>query len=134
MKKIIRTLIFVTLALYLTQYLIGAFKYSQNKTILITVLSLSILYIFLKPIISVISLPTKGVVYWLISFITTGIIFYVLMSTLDDFGFINVTLPGLTIFGFVLPSKDLDSFWAMVFSALTNSFIYLFLEGLCTRK
>ena len=114
MKKIIRTLIFVALALYSTQYLIGAFKYSENKTVWISIAALSILYIFIKPLISIISLPTKGTVFLLILFVCTGAIFYILMSALDDFSILGVTLPSLTIFGFVLPSKDLNSFWAMV--------------------
>lgn len=134
MRKIIRTFLFIILALYSTQYLIGAFEYQEKKTLLSSILALVILYIFLKPLISLISLPTKGSVFFLISFVTTAIIFYVLMNFLEDFVIIPVTLPSLKIFGFVLPSKDLDSFWSMVFSALTTSTVYLFLEGLCNRK
>lgn len=134
MKTIIRTLLFVALALYATQYLIGAFSYSQDRTIWLSFLALVILYLFLRPILSVVSLPTKGSVYVLISSICTGLIFYALVSILPDFSFIPVTLESLNIFGVMLPSRDLSSLWAMIFSSLTTSIIYLFLESLCRKK
>ena len=136
MKKILRTLLFVGLALYLTQYLMKAFDYGiqTQKTMLLVVLALSLLYIIIKPLISIISLPTKGVTFFFLSFVTTAIIFYVLTIFLPGFSIKPTTLPGLTIFGYVLPSKSLDALWAMVFSALMESTVYLFLEGLCSKK
>lgn len=134
MKRIIRTIIYSGLSLYSAQLLIGSFSYSENKTAYLTVLGVSILYFFLKPIISVVSLPTKGSVFFLISFISTGIVFYALASILSDLGFQPTTLQSLNIFGRVLPSKDLDSLGAMIFSAFVTSAVYLFLESLCGRK
>lgn len=134
MKTIIRTLLFVALSIYATQYLIGAFSYSQDRTIWLSILALVILYLFLRPILSVVSLPTRGSVYVLISSICTGLVFYALVSILPDFSFIPVTLESLNIFSVVLPSRDLSSLWAMIFSSLTTSIIYLFLESLCRKK
>lgn len=136
MRKIIRTIIFSFLAIYLTQYFINAFDFGADatKTMLLLTLALSLLYIFLKPLISIISLPTKGVMFFFITFVTTVIVFYVLTTVLSGFSFLATTLPGLTIFGYVLPSKSLDALWAMVFSALTTTIVYLFLEGLCCKK
>jgi len=134
MKKIVRTLLYVSLSLYVTQYLIGAFEYSESRSVWISIMALCLLYIFLSPVLSIISLPTKGSMFFLISFVTTGLVFYILINTLEDVSIVSVTLRSLKIFGFVLPSKDLDSFGAMVFSALTTNVVYLFLEGLCKRK
>jgi len=135
MKKIIRTVLFVSLSLYATQYVIKAFSYGEDetKTMLLVVLALTLLYIFIKPLISIISLPTKGTMYFLLVFITTTIILYVLTTILSGFSIIPSTLPGLTIFGYVLPSKSLDSLWAMIFSGLMTSTLYLFLESLCSK-
>jgi hypothetical protein len=133
MKKIIRTFLFVFLALYSAQFAVGAFVYKSDDTIFLSVIGLSILYIFLKPLISIVSMPTKGSVFFLISFISTGLVFFALSNVLPDLSFQPVTLRSLNILGYVLPSKDLDSLWAMVFSALTTNAVYLFLEGLCGR-
>ena len=134
MKKILRTLLYVSLSLYAAQYFIGAFEYTESRSVWTSIMALSLLYIFLGPVLSVISLPTKGSMFFLVSFVTTGLVFYILMNTLEDVSIVPVTLRSLKILGFVLPSKDLDSFGSMVFSALTTNMVYLFLEGLCKRK
>jgi len=136
MKKILRTALFVFISLYLVQFLIKPFGYGDKytKTTILVVLALTLLYLFLKPLISVVSLPTKGLSYVFIVFITTVIVFYVLTTILDSFTINASTLPGLTIFGYVLPSKNLDGVWTMVFSSLMISILYLFLESLCSKK
>jgi hypothetical protein len=133
MKKVIRTFLFVYLALYSAQFVVGTFEYQRDDTVLLSVLGLSILYVFLKPLISIVSLPKKGSVFFLISFLSTVLLFFALSNVLPDLSFQPVTLRSLNILGYVLPSKDLDSLWAMVFSALTTNAVYLFLESLCRR-
>jgi len=134
MRKVIRTFLFVTLALYATQYLIGGFSYSEDKTVRLSILALSLLYIFLGPIVSIVSLPTRGSVFILISVLSTALVFYALVNILPDLSFSPVTLESLNIFGVVLPSKDLNSLWTMIFSCFTTSVVYLFLESLCRKK
>ncbi len=134
MRKILRTLLYVTLALYAAQQLIGTFSYTEDRTVVLSILGLCLLYFFLKPLISIVSLPTKGSMYFLISFISTALVFYALTNVLADLSFEPITLHSLTILGFVLPSKDLTGLWAMIFSALTTSTVYLFLESLCKKR
>lgn len=133
MKKIIRTFLFVFLALYSAQYLVGSFVYEDGNTVVLSVVALSTLYTFLKPLISIVSLPTKGSVFFLISFISTGLVFFALPNVLPGLWFQPVTMGSLNILGYVLPSKDLNSLWSMIFSALTTNLVYLFLESLCGR-
>lgn len=134
MRSILRVLVYTFISLYFTNLAIGSFSYTNDKTACLVVVAVSLLYLFLKPVLSVVSLPTKGSVFLLTTAITTSIIFYALQSVLPDFSFVPVTLRSLNIFGYVLPSKDLDSLWAMIFSALMTGAIYLFLESLCKRR
>ncbi|MFZ2664238.1 MAG: hypothetical protein WAX66_02660 [Patescibacteria group bacterium] len=136
MKKIIRTALFVFLSLYSIQFFVKPFEYGGDyiKTMFLVVLALTLLYLFLKPLVSIVSLPAKGITYIFIVFITTTIVFYVLTTILNGFSVHASTLPGLTIFGYVLPSKGLDGIWTMVFSGLMTSILYLFLESLCSKK
>ena len=129
-----RTFLFVTLSLFSAQQIVGSFGYSSSRTVWLSILAVSILFFFLRPIISVVSLPTRGTVFLLISFISTGIVLYVLGNILPDLTFEPVTLESLNIFGFMLPSKELSGVGAMIFSAFIVSFVYLFLEWLCRRK
>ncbi len=135
MKKLIRTFLFVFIPIYIIQYFIEPFDFGSEvqKNMFLVVLALVLLYIFLKPLISIVSLPTKGVVYFFTVFVTTSIVFYVLTTTLSGFSINYSTLPGLTIFGYVLPSKSLDSLWTMIFTGLMTSTMYLFLESLCSK-
>ena len=134
MRSIIRVLVYTFISLYFADLAVGSFSYTNDRTAYLVILAISLLYLLLKPVLSVVSLPTKGSVFLLITIITTFIIFYALQSVLPDFSFLPVTLRSLNIFGRVLPSKDLNSLWAMVFSALMTSAIYLFLESLCKRR
>lgn len=134
MKNLLRPLVYTFIALYTAQLAIGAFSYSEDKTAYLVILAISMLYFFLRPVISVVSLPTRGSVFFLICFISSSIVFYALKNVLPDLDFVPVTLRSLNIFGRVLPSKDLDSLWSMVFSAFLTSAVYLFLESLSRRK
>lgn len=134
MKNILRPLVYTMISLYTAQLAIGAFSYSQDKTAYLVILALSMLYMFLRPVISVVSLPTKGSVFFLVCFISSSIVLYALKNILPDLDFVPVTLQSLNIFGRVLPSKDLDSLWSMIFSAFLTSAVYLFLESLCRRR
>lgn len=134
MRSILRVLIHSFISLYFTDLAIGSFSYFNEKTAYLVIFAVSLLYLLLKPVLSVVSLPTKGSVFLLITAITTSIIFYALQSVLPDLSFLPVTLRSLNIFGHVLPSKDLDSLWAMIFSALMTGATYLFLESLCKRR
>ena len=97
MKKIIRTVLFIFLSLYVTDWAIGGFSYSENKTIYLSMLALLVLYLFLRPVASVVSLPTSGSVFFLISFISTGIVFYALANIIYDLSFQPTTLKSLNI-------------------------------------
>ena len=127
-------LVYTFISLYFADLAVGSFSYTNDRTAYLVILAISLLYLLLKPVLSVVSLPTKGSVFLLITIITTFIIFYALQSVLPDLSFLPVTLRSLNILGRVLPSKDLNSLWAMVFSALMTSAIYLFLESLSKRR
>ena len=134
MKNILRPLVYTLISLYTAQLAIGGFSYSEDKTAYLVILALSMLYLFIRPVVSVVSLPTKGSVFFLICFISSCILFYALKNILPDLDFVPVTLRSLNIFGRVLPSKDLDSLGSMIFSAFLTSAVYLFLESLSRRK
>jgi len=136
MRKIVRTVLFVGAALYFAQFLVSAFDFGVDpwKNMVLVLFAVSVLYIFIRPLLAVISMPNRGTVFFFLLFLTTGILFYILTIVLLTFAFRETTLPGVTIFGYNLPSKDLNPLLSLVFSALTTSLTYLFLEELCCPK
>jgi uncharacterized membrane protein YvlD (DUF360 family) len=113
MKSIVRVLVFTFIALQSAQYVIKAFLYGGNDTLtfILVWFSLGLLYFLLKPILSIIGLPSKGLSYIFLLFVLTFAVLYV-----------------LTLF------KDLTSLWAALFSAFVVGIVYSFLQGLCAKK
>ena len=136
MKKILRTLIFTALALEAARQVIGAFDYGSDsfKSVVLLVLGLSLLYFFLKPLISIVSLPTRGIPFVFLTFAMTVIVIYVSTLFVPGFSIHSSTVSGLVILGFSFPSYDLTSLQAMVFSSLVTSLTYTFLESLYTKR
>ena len=136
MKKILRTLIFTALSLEAARQVIGAFGYGSDsfKTVVLLVLALSLLFFFLKPLISIVSLPTKGIPFVFLTFAMSVIVIYVSTLFIPGFSIHSSTVSGLNILGFSFPSYDLTSFQAMVISALITSLTYSFLESLYTKR
>jgi uncharacterized membrane protein YvlD (DUF360 family) len=136
MKSIVRVLVFTFIALQSAQYVIKAFLYGGNDTLtfILVWFSLGLLYFLLKPILSIIGLPSKGLSYIFLLFVLTFAVLYVLTLFIPTFFIKPVSLSGLIIFGFMLPSKDLTSLWAALFSAFVVGIVYSFLQGLCAKK
>jgi len=136
MKKIVRTFLFTAASLYVTYLLLNTFDFGARdwETTGLLILAVSILYLFIKPLLAVISMPNRGVLFFFLAFLITGILFYILTIVLPSFVVKPTTLPGIVILGYNLPSKDLNSMLSLVFSALTTSLAYLFLESLCSNK
>jgi hypothetical protein len=136
MKTLIRVLVFVFISLQSAQYVVKAFDYGSNysTTFILVWLSVSTLYFLVKPILKIILLPSEGLTYVFLLFLLTFALLYIMPMFLTSFTVHATSLSGLIIFGFVLPSKDLTSFWAAVFSAFIVSAVYSFLQGLCAKK
>lgn len=136
MRTVVRTFIFVMLSLKVGEFIIGSlfFGGDATKTFLLVTLALFLLYLFLKPLIGLIHLPTDGLGYIFLLFSMTTLALYVATLFVPAFYIRPCELVDLRIFGFVLPSKSLTALWAGVFSALVVSLSYSFLCWLCGAK
>jgi uncharacterized membrane protein YvlD (DUF360 family) len=136
MKSLVRAVVFVVISLTFTQYVFQAFEYGGNSTVtfLLIVLGLSLLFYIVRPILKIISLPFEGLGYLVLMALLTFAVLYILTLFIPAFTIKSVSLSGLNILGFMLPSKELSAFWATFYSALLVSLVYNFLQGLCSRK
>jgi len=133
-KRIIRIALFIIISLNIAQYIIGTFQFGHPSSLILYVIGLATLYIFLKPILTFISLPHEGPGYLFMSFILIFITNYALTAFIPFFGLRPTTISELMFFGFVLPSKDLSVFWSLVFSSLLMAVLMLFLNWVCEDK
>ena len=128
-RSIIRAVVFSYVALYLTQFVIGALSFSNSSFIslyTLIVFALAAINFFMKPVMAIIGLPSKGIFFMFMSFVLTVITLYALTVILPSFTVNETVVQELRFFGFVLPSKQLTVNWAIIYSALSFSVIYSF--------
>lgn len=136
MKAFLRSIVFTYIAFLATQYVLNCFIFGGNsaRTFLLVILAFTLLNLFLKPLLGIISLPTKGYGYLFLCFVLTFVVLQVLTVFVPSFRIVPTTLSGLIIFGFVLPSKSLTALLSGVFSALLISAVFSFLSWLSSKK
>lgn len=134
-RSVIRAFVFSLLSVRITQYVMDSFDFADGvRTYLLVIVGLTLLYFLLRPVLTVISLPTEGVGFLFLSFVLTLITLYVLTLFVSSFSVKATTISDLVVFGFVLPSKDLSSIWSSVFSALMLSIVFTFFDWLCSKR
>lgn len=134
LKTIIRITFFLTIALNITQYIIGSFVFEHPSAFMLYVTGAAALYLFMKPLLTLISLPNEGPGYLFMSFLLTLITNYALTIFIPFFEIRSTTVSELIIFGFVLPSKRLNVTWSLVFSSLMMAVLMTFFNWLCEGK
>jgi hypothetical protein len=134
LKTIIRLTFFITMALNVTQYVIGSLVFDHPSAFLLYIVALTVLYLFMKPLLTLISLPNEGPGYLFMSFLLTLITNYALTIFIPFFEIRSTTVSELIIFGFVLPSKRLNVTWSLVFSSLMMAVLMTFFNWLCDSR
>lgn len=134
LKTIIRLAFFIIIALNITQYVIGSFVFSHSSALFLYVIGLTVLYMFMKPLLTIIALPDEGPGYLFMSFLLTLITNYALTIFIPNFDLRSTTISELIIFGFVLPSKRLNMMWSLVFASLLMAVLMTFFKWLCDVK
>lgn len=134
MKSMVRSVLFAYFSIQFSQLLVPAFYYADLKSYYAVLLGVSLLNLFLRSTLSIVSLPTKGVGYLGINFLTTGILLTFLSLLIPSFQIYQAVLSDLIIFGFVLPSKGLSTFWSGVLASLLISLGNYVLDWLCVYR
>lgn len=136
MKLILRTFVYSYISLYVTQIVIGGFVLggNYNVTLFLLLLAVTLLNVFLSPILSLLGLPKKGPSALFMSFIMNLIVFYMLTVLIPSFSVHATTLSELLFFGFVLPSKSLTKTWSLVLSSLLFVLLLQFFRWLGASK
>jgi len=135
-RTFFRAATFTLIAIVLTQKFINGFDFGSSymRNFLLVILALGILNTFMGGILSMVSLPTKGIAFLLINFILTLVILYALTIFLPPFSIVAGNISGFNIYFFVLPSAKLSTMATGVYSALSISLIYTYFNWLSNGK
>lgn len=134
MRLFLRGFIFSYLALIFSQQLAKTYIVFDDKSFWLIVLALSLLNIFKRPILDIVSLPSKGIFFQVISFFLTALLLNILVAIVSNFRFLATNSPSFIIFGFVIPSVYLSAFWAGIFTSATISLVSNFFYWLSSKK
>lgn len=94
---------------------------------------LSILFLILKPVLSIVTLPLNIITLGLFSFVINAIILYFLTIIVPSISIGAFKFNGFSFWGFVVPQFHVNTFFAFIMASILVSFIIGFLRWL-TKK
>lgn len=120
MKHAIRSFIYNAAGLWLTAQLLPTVVILGNWKILITAgVVLTLLTIFVQPILKILFLPINFITFGLFSWIINVILLYLLTIFIPQVEIHEWTFPGFSWQGFVLPSYHVNYWFALIISSLS---------------
>lgn len=131
MKSIIRRIAIYTFALFLLPLIIPGVKISGGlDTLFLGGASLALMFLVLKPILSILSFPINLLTLGMFSILTNALILYLLTIFVTSISIASFVYGKAEIFGFTTPNITLNTFQAYVFTAFVLSVIESFLAWL----
>lgn len=131
MKSLLRgTLVNALSLFFLTLLLTGVEVKGGLATYLTAGVVLTFVYKIIKPIVSIISLPINIITLGFSSFLINILLFYLATSLIPEISITPFTLNGFSFAGFVIPTINLNAFFAYAVAALFHSVIATFISWL----
>ena len=131
MKTVIRNIAMFTLALYFLPQLVPGVEIEGGiVTLLIGGMTLSVLFLVLKPILNIISFPINLLTMGIFSIFINTLLLYLLTIFVIDISITSFTYPESSFWGFSTPEMYFNTFWAYVFTAFILTLIDGFIEWL----
>ena len=128
MKKLARIFLFSLFALWLTPNLIGGIKIVGDwQTYIISSAALSLIFLFVKPVLRLFLLPVNLLSLGLLSWVVNVAILYLLTLIIPQIKISDWNFPGISYEGFVIPSYYFNQIATFVIVSLILSFIINFL-------
>lgn len=94
---------------------------------------LSLLFLLIKPILSLVTLPLNMITLGLFSFLTNAIILYLLTVFVPNISIAAFRFKGVSFLGFVVPSISVNGFFAFIVASIFLSLTVGFLKWLTDK-
>jgi putative membrane protein len=123
-KALLRNTGIYALSLYLLPSFVGGVEIVGGLfTLIIAGIALSLLFVFVKPIFSVLTFPFNVITMGLFSLITNALILYLLTVFVPNVTIAAYKFSGLSVAGFSIHAVQLNTIVAFILSALVISLI-----------
>ena len=123
MKKRLRNALFASLAFLLLSYIYPGFSFESSQTIIFSTVVFAFFYLFIRPILRILSLPLNLITFGLFSLISNVAILFLISLVVPGFEIVAFQFEGLSIFGLSLPSVYLNIFFSALAASSVLSFI-----------
>lgn len=134
MKGIVRNISIYSFSLFLLTQVLNGVKVSGGiLTYLVGGAALSIMFVIIKPILSIITLPLNIMTLGLFSFLINAIILYLLTILVSGISIKAFVFKGFSFAGFVVPNVSLNTFLAFIVASLFISIFVGFLTWLIKK-
>jgi putative membrane protein len=134
MKSFFRNILFNSFSIYLISQAVSGMKVSGGLiSYLIGGLALTLLFVLLKPILKILTLPLNIITLGMFSFVINVIIFYLLTVFVTSITISAFTFPGLSFSGFIIPSFYLNTLFSFILISFLQSVVVSFLTWLIKK-
>jgi len=134
MKTVVRNIGIYSFSLFLLTQTLSGVKISGGIiTYIIGGGILSIMFVVIKPILNIITLPLNIITLGLFSFLINAIILYLLTVLVKGISVSHFVFKGFSFAGFIVPSITLNTFFAFIIASLFLSIFVGFLTWLIKK-
>lgn len=124
MKSILRNIAFYSFALFAVSQILEGVKVAGGFWgYILGGITLTLLFLIIKPILSIITLPLNVITLGAFSFLLNVIILYLLTIFVTSISITAFTFNGFSFAGFVVPKLSLNNFFAFVAASVLLSAI-----------
>lgn len=134
MKTILRNIVFYSFAIFaLTEFLPGVKILGGLPTYIFAGFVLSLMFLIVKPVLNLITLPLNIITLGTFSFVINVIILYLLTLFVPNIEITSFTFPGFVYSGFIIPKIYFNLVLSYIASGLVLSIIVTFLTWLIKK-
>jgi putative membrane protein len=131
MKTVVRNIaIYMYILFVLPKIIPGVQVEGGFLTFLMGGVALALMFLVIKPILNIISLPVNVLTMGLFSTVTNALILYLLAIFVTNFSILAFTYPKMEFNGFIIPSLAFNTFFAYLYTAVVLSCINACLQWL----
>jgi len=131
MKTILRNTTVYGFALFLLPLIIPSIKITGGfSTYFVSGLMLSFLFLFIKPLLTILSFPLNLITLGLFSAFINVIILYLLTVLIQSISISSFVFDGVSFMGFVIPRMVVNTFFVYVIAAILIAIVVSFVHWL----
>lgn len=131
MKTLIRSFVFFTIGLFLLPVLLPGVRVAGGfVTILMGGFTLTLLFTFIKPLLSIITFPLNLITMGMMSMLVNMFLLYLLTVFIPSIKIQAFVFDGLATAGFIIPRVSVNTFFAFVLGALVLYCVHALLSWL----